>query len=253
MSFLSYFRAAAVAAALSIAAMPALAQSGSLSTSYDVTHSRAGLTVDVTPSSNMTIDSFDINIGDSSGTVGSSAGYSATIAVYWRAGTASGFSNSSSGWTLLGTATVVSQGRNLATHLPVGGLALVGGQTYGLYFDAQNFSGNVRVRSSDSATPVSNADLTISAGELKGSPAFSAETFSPRFFSGTIYYTKVPSTTCASEGYTGTKLTWCKNICESELSQAALDTWIHRWVNRYRDLPYCAQEGGGEQPVPTLK
>ena len=51
-----------------------------------------------------------------------------------------------------------------------------------------------------------------------------------------------PEATCASEGYKGTQLTWCKNICESDLSQAALDTWIHRWVNRYRDLPYCAVE-----------
>ena len=56
--------------------------------------------------------------------------------------------------------------------------------------------------------------------------------------------------TCASEGYTGTKLTWCKNICENGLTGAALDTWIHRWINRYRDLPYCAQEGGGEEEPP---
>jgi hypothetical protein len=21
---------------------------------------------------------------------------------------------------------------------------------------------------------------------------------------------------------------------------ATLDMWIHRWINRYRDLPYCA-------------
>jgi hypothetical protein len=62
-----------------------------------------------------------------------------------------------------------------------------------------------------------------------------------------------PATTCASEGYTGTKLTWCKNICENGLTGATLDIWIHRWINRYRDLPYCAVEGGGEQPVPTLK
>ena len=59
-------------------------------------------------------------------------------------------------------------------------------------------------------------------------------------------------TTCASEGYRGTKLTWCKNICENGLSGQVLDTWIHRWVNRYRDLPYCAVEdeggGGEEQP-----
>ena len=57
-----------------------------------------------------------------------------------------------------------------------------------------------------------------------------------------------PPTTCASEGYTGTKLTWCKNICEMGYSGATLDMWIHRWVNRYRDLPYCAVEGEEESP-----
>ena len=50
------------------------------------------------------------------------------------------------------------------------------------------------------------------------------------------------STTCSSEGYRGTQLTWCKNICENGLSGQVLDTWIHRWINRYRDLPYCAAE-----------
>lgn len=46
--------------------------------------------------------------------------------------------------------------------------------------------------------------------------------------------------TCASEGYTGTQLTWCKNICENGLTGQVLDTWIHRWKLRYRALPYCA-------------
>ena len=45
---------------------------------------------------------------------------------------------------------------------------------------------------------------------------------------------------CASEGYTSTKLEWCKNICERGLTGATLDIWIHRWITRYRDLPYCA-------------
>lgn len=49
-----------------------------------------------------------------------------------------------------------------------------------------------------------------------------------------------PAVTCASEGYTGTKLEWCRNICERGYTGATLDMWIHRWVNRYRDLPYCA-------------
>lgn len=47
------------------------------------------------------------------------------------------------------------------------------------------------------------------------------------------------SVSCASEDYTGTKLLWCQKICESGLSGQVLDTWIHRWINRYRDLPYC--------------
>lgn len=44
---------------------------------------------------------------------------------------------------------------------------------------------------------------------------------------------------CVSEDYTGTKLLWCQKICESGLSGPTLDIWIHRWINRYRDLPYC--------------
>ncbi len=61
-----------------------------------------------------------------------------------------------------------------------------------------------------------------------------------------------PPVTCASEGYTGTKLTWCQNICEKGYTGATLDMWIHRWVNRYRDLPYCAREDN-EEPVPQLQ
>ncbi|MEF9979254.1 MAG: hypothetical protein RR834_12280 [Thermomonas sp.] len=66
----------------------------------------------------------------------------------------------------------------------------------------------------------------------------------------TLNITTEVTTTCASEGYTGTKLTWCRNICEMGYTGATLDMWIHRWVNRYRDLPYCAQEGGGEEEPP---
>lgn len=47
--------------------------------------------------------------------------------------------------------------------------------------------------------------------------------------------------TCASEGYNGAKLTWCKNICENGLTGQVLDTWIQRWIMQYRTLPYCAR------------
>ena len=55
-------------------------------------------------------------------------------------------------------------------------------------------------------------------------------------------------TTCASEGYKGAQLTWCQNICENGLTGQVLDTWIHRWIKRYRDLPYCAVEQPEEPP-----
>ena len=53
----------------------------------------------------------------------------------------------------------------------------------------------------------------------------------------TLNYTV--STTCSNDGYSGTQLTWCRNICEMGYTGATLDIWIHRWINRYRDLPYC--------------
>ena len=50
---------------------------------------------------------------------------------------------------------------------------------------------------------------------------------------------------CAAEGYTGTKLNWCRQICEIEQSPGVLESWIHRWVNRYREDPPCV----GNEPV----
>ena len=56
------------------------------------------------------------------------------------------------------------------------------------------------------------------------------------------------TTTCANDGYTGTKLQWCQNICEKGYTGATLESWIHRWTNRYRDLPYCLVN-----PQPSLR
>ena len=50
---------------------------------------------------------------------------------------------------------------------------------------------------------------------------------------------------CAAEGYTGTQLNWCRQICEIEQTPANLNSWIHRWINRYRVDPPCLAEGGG--------
>ena len=72
MSFLSYFRAAAVAAVLSIAAVPALAQS--LTTTYAGGNGQDGVLFDLTPAVNMTIQSFDAHMGQSCGYASSRRG-----------------------------------------------------------------------------------------------------------------------------------------------------------------------------------
>ncbi|HSD16208.1 MAG TPA: lamin tail domain-containing protein [Thermomonas sp.] len=59
------------------------------------------------------------------------------------------------------------------------------------------------------------------------------------------------STTCVNDGYKGVQLTWCQEICEKGNTGATLQTWIHRWINRYRDLPYCLVSPPPAQ-VPTL-
>jgi len=53
---------------------------------------------------------------------------------------------------------------------------------------------------------------------------------------------------CASEGYTGTQLQWCQNICEKGYTGTTLNTWIRRWMGRWHDLPYCAREDEEEPP-----
>ena len=53
----------------------------------------------------------------------------------------------------------------------------------------------------------------------------------------TLAYTV--GSTCANEGYTGIKLQWCQNVCENGHTGQLLDAWIHRWIDRFRQLPYC--------------
>ena len=244
MRFINMCKAVAMTALLSIAAMPALGQS--LTTTYSGGNSFAGNTFDITPSKNIQVDGFDINI--------SGAAEFATIAIYWRNGTADGFQDSATGWTLLGTTNVAPQGLNVATHVPIGGLSMNAGQTYGIYLDVQNHGG---FDTSDflslnytngGPTLFSNADLSLTTLYGKGAPAFTGPSFFPRQWNGTVYYHL--STTCASEGYKGAQLTWCQNICENGLTGQVLDTWIHRWIRRYRDLPYCAVEQP-ENPPPN--
>ena len=140
---------------------------------------------------------------------------------------------------------------------------------FSFYYASPSYAGVVRVYDGPNATGNVLATINLPLTPSNGAPDPTG-TFSPFLpygvsFSGTARSVDFGGTvnqigfdnitlgasspvdpgniTCASEGYTGTKLTWCKNICEMGYTGATLDMWIHRWINRYRDLPYCAVEG----------
>ena len=244
MKFLNKFKAIALTALLSITALPAMAQSPS--STYAGGNSFAGNTFDLTANTDITVNSFDLNL---------EAGTSSTadVEIYWRAGTSNGHENSAEGWTLLGSATVAIQGPGNPTPVPIGGLQLQAGNTYGIYVHIANhggFGSNVlQLIYSNSGGPYANADLVLTPFHGKGTPVFTGATFSPRTWNGTVHYTLgiTPTTTCASEGYTYTKLEWCKNICERGYTGSTLAMWIRRWTDRYRTLPYCAIEQPQQQ------
>ena len=237
MKLLNRLKATALVALLSMTALPAFAQS--LTTTYLGGNNFAGNTFDLTANTDLTVNSFDVHLR-----AGSSS--TADVEIYWREGTSNGYEGSSQGWTLLGTATVAIQGVGNPTPVPIGGLQLRAGRTYGVYVNIANHGGFssdvVYLIYSNGASQYANADLVLTSSKGKSTPVFVGETFNQRIWNGTVHYTLGinAATTCASEGYTGTKLSWCKNICEMGYTGATLDSWIHRWVSRYRDLPYCA-------------
>jgi hypothetical protein len=89
---------------------------------------------------------------------------------------------------------VVSAGADNPTPVPIGGLDLVPGQTYGIYVDLESYSGSggTTIRYTNGGpTTFSNADLSLTTYHGKGNPAFTGPSFFPRQWNGTVYYTLI--------------------------------------------------------------
>jgi hypothetical protein len=157
----------------------------SLTTLFASNNGFAGNTFDLVASVPLRITRFDVNL--------SRAGATETIAIYWRNGTANGAQDNPAGWNLLGTANVVSAGADNPTPVPIGGLDLVPGQTYGFYVDVQSYATNLNalLYTDGGPTTFSNADLSLTTYHGKGNPAFTGLTFFPRQWNGTVYYTLI--------------------------------------------------------------
>jgi hypothetical protein len=121
-----------------------------------------------------------INITGWEGNLDVQNGVSTTVNIYYKEGTYDGFQGNASAWTLLGSATVISNGNLAPTYVDVGNdLNIPAGETYGIFFNAV-------VRYTNGSNVYSNSDLSISTGiGLCGS--FSGFNI-PRTWNGTIHY-----------------------------------------------------------------
>ena len=162
---------------------PAHAQimTGSLTTTFASNNGFAGNMLDVMAFEDITITSLDINVEP--GTY--------DVEVYYKVGSYVGSESTPGDWTLLGTANVTSNGTDVPTPLPVGGLSIPSGSTYGLYvtLSAAHFNG-IRYTGQFSDPPeiYTNTEIEITTGVGKGSPPFTGSTFFYRQWNGTIYY-----------------------------------------------------------------
>jgi len=133
--------------------------------------------------------------------------------------------------TSLDNGTSSSHGFVTTASLPAGGLviATTGDTTHG-----------VTVAYGYGAGSVTYSTIPLDYYFAGSNPAAFRDIYAPNIIGAALAGYGFVTTTCASEGYTGTKLEWCKNICERGYTGSTLNMWIRRWIDRYRILPYCA-------------
>jgi len=149
---------------------------------------------------NVHISSFDVNFDDTD----------EEVKVWYREGVYQGNVGSSSGWTLLGKANITGVAGTL-TELPVGGITIPAGETYGFLIHAPDCSSCMLLSNTGSAGNFSNSDLSIYTGTSKyGSSPFSGSVYSPRVWNGAIHYSVKEGVSCyVSRAANGKAFTFC--------------------------------------------
>ena len=157
-----------------VSAFSGAESNGTLTTTFVGGNGSTGNMFDITAVNELTIDSFDIN----------GAG-STAMEVWYRPGSYVGYQSSNAGWTLAGSYTVTSSGQYNPTRLPIGGITIPAGATYGIY--VTYVSGTLTYTNGNGSNEVySNPDMTIQCG-VGGS--YFAVTIASRVWNGNIYYT----------------------------------------------------------------
>ena len=157
----------------------AITISDSLTTLFSGGNGQAGNIFNVTnlSSSPIIITSFDINLQPGTG----------QLIVYYLESAATGFETDPAPWHTLGSATVISNGSNVATPLPVGGLTIPAGATYGIYI-TENASSTPFLNYTNGSNTYADSQLSIQTLTGRAYPPFSSSVFRPRQWNGTIFY-----------------------------------------------------------------
>ncbi len=135
-----------------------------------------GVMFNITPTVNITVDSF-LNLSNSSQTT--------TVTVYYKTGTYAGFETNASAWTTLGSTTITTTSGSMAKINVGTGLAMTAGTLYAVYI--ANMSNGYTDGNSTNLT-YTNADLTLNCGS--GLCGVFTGNNNPRVFNGTVYYHK---------------------------------------------------------------
>ena len=156
-----------------------VAQTGSqeqaqLTTTWAAGNGSAGNMFDITAYTDITIDSFQVN-----------AQSSGMFEVWYKPGTYLGYTSDQTAWTFAGSYNVFSTGSGYQASLPIGGIEIPAGETYGIY--VTHMSGSVSYTNGNGTNQVySDANMMFEGGY--GGSYFNL-TFNPRIWNGNIFYT----------------------------------------------------------------
>jgi len=156
---------------------------GMLPSTFDSNNGFAGNMFDL-----RNVSPYPVLITSFDGNIEGNAGQSATFEIYYRSGTYVGFESNPADWTSMGTATTITAGGDLPTPVPIGGLTLLPGQTYGIYFVLSSFQNSAALRYTDGNNTFNDGILELTAGIGKGDPDFIGNTFLSRTWNGNIHY-----------------------------------------------------------------
>jgi len=152
----------------------------SLITTYAAGNGHRGIMFDITATNTITISSFDANLYSNT---------LPTMEVYYKPGTYVGFGTDPTPWTLLGSHVVVyNAGAGNPTPLPIGGLTINAGETYGIYLTSTSTSISINYSNIPPALATySDANIVVNGG-IAGEYPFNC-TINSRMFNGTVHYT----------------------------------------------------------------